>query len=66
MAEDTPDYLSFTATGGDVEIGMKWAYGISTATHTFEWSVDKDVWTEFLTGSSNMTVHAGETVYFRR
>ena len=66
LAEETPDYLSFTATGGDVTIGMKWSYGTPTATHTFEWSADKSSWTDFVSGSSNMTVHAGETVYFRR
>ena len=66
IEEDTPDYLSFTAQNGDVTIGMEWSGGTPTMTHTFEWSADKANWTEFLTGSSNMTVHAGETVYFRR
>ena len=57
-AADTRDYLSFTATDGDVTIGMEWGYGTPTTNHTFEWSADKANWTEFLTGRSSMTVPA--------
>ena len=61
-AEDTTDYLSFTAKNGSVRIEMVAGFD----KHTFEWSADKQHWTEFEAGLSNMTVHAFETVYFRR
>ena len=62
----TPDYLSFTAVGGDVTIGMT-PYG-SPSVPALETSADPTAatWNTFTAGTTTIALADGETVYFRR
>ena len=62
----TPDYLSFTAVGGYVTIGMT-KYG-SPSVPALETSADpvNGPWKTFTAGTTSIGLADGQTVYFRR
>ena len=66
MAQDTPDYLSFTnpATAGTRTFQLT-KNGTPAATMDFEYSFDKVNWTPYTAGDAAVTISSGATVYLR-
>ena len=64
-----PDYLSFTARNGDVNIKLYWGYGSADERVFFERTFDPNAadgaWIPF-SGGSNFVLRADQTVYFRK
>ena len=69
LGETPPDYLSFTARNGDVNIKLYWGYGSADERVFFERSFDPNAadgaWIPF-SGGSNFVLRADQTVYFRK